>query len=180
MTREELAHILRAAATITEDVDILVIGSQAILGTHDEAELPPDAYGSIEADLAFFDDPDELKSDKVDGAIGEGSDFHEMFGIYGQGVSVTTAVLPAGWTTRLVAYDRDDAEPSEARCLDAHDLVVSKLVAGRDRDLLFAWVLVQAGLISCATLRDRAQQLDVVPGATRRVLGFIDRFEPRP
>ena len=51
MTREELVHILRAAATITEDVDILVIGSQAILGTHDEAELPPDAYGSIEADL---------------------------------------------------------------------------------------------------------------------------------
>ena len=115
----------------------------------------------------------------MDGAIGEGSDFHEMFGIYGQGVSVTTAVLPAGWTTRLVAYDRDDAEPSEARCLDAHDLVVSKLVAGRDKDLLFARVLVQAGLISCATLRDRAQQLDVVPGATRRVLGFIVGTEDR-
>jgi hypothetical protein len=105
---------------------------------------------------------------------------HEMFGIYGQGVSVTTAVLPAGWTARLVPYERADAEPSEAKCLDAHDLVISKLVAGRDKDLLFARVLVEAGLISCATLRDRAQLLEVVPGVIRRVLGYIDRFDPRP
>lgn len=179
MKQEELAHILRAVARITEDTDILVIGSQSILGTHSESELPPDAYGSIEADLAFFDDPDEAKSDMVDGAIGEGSDFHEMFGIYGQGVSVNTAV-PAGWTERLVPYEHADAGPREAKCLDPHDLVISKLVAGRDKDLLFARVLVEARLISCATLRDRAQLLEVVPGVIRRVLGYIDRFDPRP
>ncbi|MFN8234238.1 MAG: hypothetical protein U0V56_12475 [Actinomycetota bacterium] len=31
---------------------------------------------SIEADIAFFDDADEEKSDKVDGSIGELSRFH--------------------------------------------------------------------------------------------------------
>ena len=33
MTREQLAHVLRAAAEIADDSEILVIGSQAILGT---------------------------------------------------------------------------------------------------------------------------------------------------
>ena len=177
MTREELAHILRAAAQIANDKDILVIGSQSILGTYSEHDLPPAAYGSIEADIAFFDDPDERKADQVDGAIGEASSFHEQFGIYGQGVSVNTAVLPAGWRDRLVPYDRADAEPSEARCLEAHDLVISKLVVGREKDLQFAKVLVDAQLISCETLRERAVALDVIEGIRRRVVKYIDGLE---
>jgi hypothetical protein len=41
--RSQLAHILRAACDITGDPAILVIGSQAILGTFTDEELPPDA-----------------------------------------------------------------------------------------------------------------------------------------
>ena len=52
MTREQLAHILRSAARITDDPGILVIGSQAILGSYWEADLPTDAWLSIEADIA--------------------------------------------------------------------------------------------------------------------------------
>lgn len=59
MRREELAHVLRAAARVVDDPDILVIGSQAILGTFSEDELPEIAWLSVEADLAFFDDEDE-------------------------------------------------------------------------------------------------------------------------
>ncbi len=36
MTREQLAHLLRAASRITDDPDVLVIGSQAILGSFSE------------------------------------------------------------------------------------------------------------------------------------------------
>ena len=56
MTREQLAHVLRAAANIAKDPNILVVGSQAILGSHSEDELPEVAWISVEADLAFFDD----------------------------------------------------------------------------------------------------------------------------
>ena len=49
MRRDELAHLLRAAATIAGDGHILVIGSQAILGSHSEEELPEVAWPSIEA-----------------------------------------------------------------------------------------------------------------------------------
>ena len=55
MTREQLAHVLRAAAKIASDPDILVVGSQAILGSYREDELPEVAWLSIEADLAFLD-----------------------------------------------------------------------------------------------------------------------------
>lgn len=48
----------------------------------------------MEVDITFFHDPDDTKSDQVDGAIGELSAFHETYGYYAQGVSITTATLP--------------------------------------------------------------------------------------
>ena len=73
MTREQLAHLLRSAAQIADESDVVVIGSQSILGTYAEDELPAQAVASLEADLAFFDDDDNAKSDSVDAHIGEES-----------------------------------------------------------------------------------------------------------
>jgi hypothetical protein len=71
MRREELAHLLRAAARIADDGDILVVGSQ-VIGSFAEDDLPEAAWLSVEADLAFFDGASgQEKADKVDGAIGE-------------------------------------------------------------------------------------------------------------
>jgi hypothetical protein len=178
VNREELAHILRAASRIADATDVLVIGSQSILGSYSEDDLPEEAWMSREADIAFFDDPDEVKSSAVDGAIGEGSNFETAFGVYGQGVSISTADLPDGWRDRLVPYDREDALPSRAMCLDAHDLVVAKLVADRDKGIRFAKALVGAELVSCATLRERAELLPLVRGRRRAVVQCIDRMDP--
>jgi len=159
MTREQLAHILRSAARITDDSDILVIGSQAILGSYWESDLPLDAWLSIEADLAFLDDPDGKKADAVDGAIGEESEFHALFDVYGPGVEVAVAVLPQGWQSRVVPFDMLSALPAKAVCLERHDLVVSKLAAGREKDLAFAVALIDSGLVDLPKLYDRAQLL---------------------
>ena len=59
MNREQLAHILRAASPIVDDPNILVIGSQSVLASFDEQELPDAATASMEVDLAYFDDPAE-------------------------------------------------------------------------------------------------------------------------
>ena len=88
--------MLRAAATIAGESEILVIGSQSILGSYSNEELPEEAWMSIEADIAFLDDPGTRKADLVDGAIGELSSFHEMYSYYAQGVEVSTAILPGG------------------------------------------------------------------------------------
>ena len=69
MNRTQLAHILRAAAGIAGDGRILVIGSQAILATYSDEELPDLVTMSVEADLAFFDDADNAKSDRVMGRL---------------------------------------------------------------------------------------------------------------
>ncbi|HET7798861.1 MAG TPA: hypothetical protein VFL38_00480, partial [Humibacillus xanthopallidus] len=72
-------------------------GSQSILGTYSEDELPDEAQASIEVDVTFFDDMDNAKSDRVDAFMGEDSQFHATFGYYAQGVDLTTATPPAGW-----------------------------------------------------------------------------------
>lgn len=167
--------MLRAASRITDDPDIVVIGSQAILGSYSEDELPEEATLSVEADVAFRDDPDESKADQVDGAIGEGSPFHTMYSYYAQGVGVSTAVLPAGWEQRAVAYERADALPSHAVCLEPHDLVVSKLVAGREKDLEFATALIRARLVDPEILVERAEFLPVPGAVIRRVRESIGR-----
>ncbi len=162
MNRAQLEHVLRAAATIVDDPDLLVIGSQAILGAFADDRLPVEATTSIEADLAFFDDPDGSKADRVDGAIGELSRFHETFGYYAQGVSVSTAVLPAGWEHRTVEFATPGAAPARGRCLDPHDCVVAKLIAGREKDRVFAAALIREGLVEPETLVARVRAVSGV------------------
>lgn len=48
MTREQLAHVLRAASTIAAERDVLVIGSQSVLGSFGEDMLPFEATASME------------------------------------------------------------------------------------------------------------------------------------
>jgi hypothetical protein len=176
MNRTQLAHILRAAANVAGDGQILVLGSQAILATYSSADLPADVTLSVEADIAFFDDSHEGKSDMVDGAIGEHSLFHQTFGYYGQGVSISTATLPAGWEDRLVSFTPADSSPAEGVCLDPIDLVVAKLVAGREKDMSFAAHLLASGHIKAEDLSQRAELLSGVGAIRRRVIGHIERL----
>jgi hypothetical protein len=173
MRREQLEHVLRAASRIAEEQDILVIGSQSILGSLPEDWLPPEATASMEVDVAFFDDPDEAKADAVDGAIGELSDFHETFGYYAQGVSVTTAVLPDGWRERVVVVETPATSPGRGLCLEPHDCVLAKLAAGREKDYAFAGALVDAGLIDVKTLAARLPTLPADPRVKTRIEGWI-------
>jgi hypothetical protein len=58
VTREQLAHVLRTVSRISGERDILIIGSQSVLGSYPEDALPARATGSMEVDTAFFADPD--------------------------------------------------------------------------------------------------------------------------
>jgi hypothetical protein len=171
--REQLEHVLRAASQIAGDSDVLVIGSQSVLGAIPEDRLPSAATASIEVDVAFFDDPDDRKADRVDGAIGELSPFHETFGYYAQGVSVSTAVLPDGWRDRLVVVETASTAPGRGYLLDPHDCVVSKLVAGREKDYAFAAALIDTALIDPGVLAERIETVDVAPATRLRLRGWI-------
>jgi hypothetical protein len=131
--RHELEHLIRAAARITDEYEFVVVGSQSILGS---MERPPaDCVLSNEADI--FPMHAEGKADLIDGAIGEGSQFHETHGYYAQGVDSTTAKLPAGWRGRLVRVQSEQTEGRVGYCLDVLDLFLSKCAANREKDRVF-------------------------------------------
>jgi len=173
MNREQLAHLLRASTQIAGDPDILVIGSQAILGSFDEDDLPAPATASREVDIAFLNDPGGQKADQVDGAIGELSQFDEQFGYYAQGVEVSTAVLPTGWEDRLITWQSQAMRPSRALFLEPHDLALAKLAAFRDKDRAFVTALLNAKLLATDTLIDRLADLPVSPQTRDRITGFL-------
>lgn len=166
MNRAQLGHVLRAVSAHTGVTELIVIGSQAVLGTADVEQLPPDATRSIEVDVAV--DPVRLAvdatevADEIDGVFGEYSAFHSTFGYYAQGVEVTTAVLPGGWRDRLrpLPVEAPEGPVAVGWCLEIHDLWVSKAAAGRPKDAEFCLALARAGWVDAPTCQERARSLD--------------------
>lgn len=154
MNRSQLEHIIRAAAGNTDATEIVVVGSQAILGLFPEA--PAELLTSIEADVFPRDRPHD--SILIDGAIGERSLFHETFGYYAHGVDETTATLPAGWRERLVPIRNENTRGATGWCLEVHDLAVSKLIAGREKDMSFLSALFRHQLAKPELVSERLQQ----------------------
>lgn len=157
MNRSQLEHIIRAAAGNADANDIVVIGSQAILAAFPEA--PSELLVSVEADVFPRDRPDDAIL--IDGAIGERSIFHETFGYYAHGVGETTATLPAGWRDRLVPIRNENTRGATGWCLEVHDLAVSKLIAGREKDLSFLAALFRHQLAQPDLVRKRLEQTEL-------------------
>ena len=153
MTREQLEHVIRAAAAITNEHSFVVIGSQAVLLPYPDAH--PDLRVSRELDLYPAMAPE--KSDLIEGAIGALSQFEETFGYYADGVSPDTAVMPADWMDRASLHYLGD---TTVVCPEMHDLAVSKCVAQRAKDARFVVVMLQEGMISPDTLEQRIRQLE--------------------
>jgi hypothetical protein len=165
MKRPELEHLIRAAADIADDDEIIVIGSQAILGQYPDA--PPDLCVSTEADMYPKNRPE--RADLIDGSIGEGSPFHATYGYYAQGVGETTATVPAGWKDRLVPVRNANTRGATGWCLDAHDLVLSKYVAGREKDDRFVRAALAWKLVSAETLIERLSAMPIDDSARERI-----------
>ncbi len=151
MTRADLEHIIRAAAANADTDEIVIVGSQAILGS---IPNPPDEIcQSIEADVYPKDRPET--SILIDGAIGEHSVFHKTFGYYAHGVAPDTAMLPKGALERLIALRNENTKYKTGWCLEPHDLAASKLIAGRDKDIGFVRAMLKHNLIEAELVRER-------------------------
>jgi len=157
MRRSELEHLIRASGEIAGDDEIIIIGIQAILGQFPNA--PVQLLMSMEADIYPKNIPE--KADKVDGAIGEGSSFHQLHGYYAQGVGEETAVLPTDWPTRLIPVNKKNTNGITGYCLEVHDLAVSKLIAARPKDLEFVQQLVRHNMIHKRTMLQRLGLTDL-------------------
>lgn len=175
MNRAALEHVLRAAAAITGQEEFIVVGSQSILGLHPSA--PATLLVSDEVDLYPAADP-EL-GELIEGAIGEGSPFHERFGYYAQTVDERTSILPSGWKQRLVRVQNENTRGAIGLCLDPHDLVVAKLLAGREKDLRFARDALSTGLVEYDVLRTRLETVDTDPALLAAARPRLAAIRPR-
>jgi hypothetical protein len=164
MRRDQLEHAIRAACQIIQQPEVIVVGSQAILGTYDESELPAAATMSIEVDiLPIADTNDETArlADLIEGVAGEFSPFEELHGFSIDGVDLETVVIPEGWRDRLVKVQNANtaAAAGEPRftgwCLDKEDLCVAKLIAFREKDLNFVAALIDDHLVDGDEVRRR-------------------------
>jgi hypothetical protein len=126
MNRTQLEHIIRAASRISDDSEIVVIGSQAVHAQ--QMRLPPIAYMSEDADVYPRNYPE--RSDDIDFAIGELSSFHETDGYCAHGVSPTTAILAAGSEQRLIRLSNSNTDDETGFCLDVRDVVPFEICGG--------------------------------------------------
>ncbi|MHC4427840.1 MAG: DUF6036 family nucleotidyltransferase [Planctomycetota bacterium] len=150
MTRDELEHAIRAACDVADDTEIYVFGSQAVLGQYPD---PPEALcQSAEVDVMPKNRPDRV--DRIDGALGELSQFHQAFGFYVHGVSLETAVLPDGWEDRLIVVRNENTRQCTGWCVEGHDLLAE-------------------GLIDADTLASRIRALAVSPDDRERLTTWV-------
>lgn len=99
MRRVQLEHAIGTACQIIARPAVIVVGSQAILGTFTEDELPSEATMSMEVDgLPMSNDPAEVTplADAIEGVAGELSPFELLHGFSIDGVDMSTSVLPRG------------------------------------------------------------------------------------
>jgi len=176
MRRADLEHVIRAAAAVANDDEIVVIGSQAILGRLPEA---PDALlWSQEADVYPRHHPE--RAEAVDGALGDGSQFHAAFGYYAHGVGPETAKAPAGWQQRLVAV-RVPRGPRDKTlvtgwCMEPHDVVLAKCAAGRERDWEFAREAIRHRVVELDELLRRVGELPLPQRQRERIARLLRGF----
>lgn len=171
MRRDQLEHAIRTACQVIGHPEVIVVGSQAILGSFAEEELPSEATMSLEVDilpLAGDNEQTAYLSDLIEGVAGEFSPFEDLHGFSIDGVDLRTSILPAGWRERLVRVSNTNTtapggEPQfTGWCLDKEDLCVAKLCALREKDRNFVAALIDAELVDPDIVLDRLDTVEPV------------------
>lgn len=143
MKKQDIEHLIRAITAATNQSEIIIIGSQSILGS---IECPPERLAASNK-LIIYSSNNAGFTDFIDRTFGEGSPFHEKFRYYAQGVGPETSTLPNGWQDRLVKLQNKNTDSKIGYCLAPHDLAIAKLVAWREKDVDYLKVMVDHDII---------------------------------
>lgn len=178
MFRHQLQHVILEIGERFGIREFHVIGSAALL-----AALPDPPVGALTAtrDVDVIPPGDDAAlADRISFVLGEASEFDAEHGYYAQGVSMATpAFAPEGWMSRALPVR---VHAYTAWCMEPTDLVLSKLGAGRDKDLEFARAVAALGLVTATGLSFRLE-LVAAPPAQRdlmaaRVGSLFRRSDP--
>lgn len=120
----------------------IIVGSQSFHAFTDH--MPEIARKSVECDF-MLSSSNFYKRPQIDLTLGIQSPYRLENGFFADALGLASVTLPDGWRDRLVPY-RDDSGKVIALCADRHDIAVSKLIAGREKDLEFLSSALASGL----------------------------------
>ncbi len=168
MTWEQLKILVNAAAKLSGDNEIVVIGSMAVLGSR--GRIPDALLTSQEVDLYLKNKhEDEAASLRVERVLGAGTAFAAEWAVWVDTVGPETAKAPAGWRRRL---RKRWTEPDKvcAYFLEEHDLALAKLArAGNPRDIEFVREMLVHNMVSADKLLERVSD---VPETHREIAEY--------
>lgn len=174
MRKQNLFDLTFEVRKITVEPPIIV-GSQAIFAVTD---FPPEIVRkSVECDFLLLQQMAQLRPDITEN-LGIFSDYQQQTGFYADVLGLATVVLPSGWEKRLVGLKTEDGEIL-AFCVEIHDVAVSKLMAGREKDFEFLQTAFQAEYLQIETFLERAQTILQQPASTAllpRLQKLIETF----
>ena len=157
MNRPELEETLRTAGEIAREREFFIFGSQAILGLVPRPPKP--CLVSREVDI--YPKHNYQAVSLLIAKLGYRSAFSRRTGFFVDCMSPGLATLPDGWMERLVAFRTTNTAGVTGWCLEIHDLVVSKLAAGREKDLKYINALLSRRLARPSTLKKRIEAIPV-------------------
>jgi hypothetical protein len=151
MTRNRLLDLLRHAASLSAGQRLVLAGSQAFYAL--ALSAPHIVERSEEADLLLCGVERSLFL-RLEEALGMESAYLRKTGVFAHPVGLGTISLPPGWEERLIPFGENEGLPN-VWALEIHDLMASKLMAGRDKDFEFLRALLERGRLDFPTLVER-------------------------
>jgi hypothetical protein len=148
MRRSQLETLLRELERVSGKHELIVIGSQCVHAATDA--VPAEVLMSLEVDV-LIDEADPACG-KIDEELGPDSAFRAEHAVFIDTVPASFPFLPPGFEERLRAIE---VGRFRARCLEVHDLALSKLAAGRLKDTEMVAALIGYKLADVETIRAR-------------------------
>lgn len=170
MHRFQVEHLIREISQFTGEKEFLIVGSQSIHGMMDH---PPDVFkNSIECDF-LKNDAEWIK--KVRETFGQNTEFQRINQYHADPIGLHVVKMPPGWEERLLTYKIDDITCKVPHILD---LAACKLMAGREKDLVYVNELVSWSFVKKEELVERVRTMGLPddPNVQQKLLRF-DEFQ---
>lgn len=162
MRKSDLFELIRQIKVLAPEEIPVIVGSQVVhLITN---FLPEIIQQSIECDFLFFGGKSETRAE-INKKLGVFSKFQIKHGFYADALGLATVILPTGRQDRLQPF-KDESGNLIAIFGEIHDIAVSKLIAGREKDFVFLKELLLRELIKIDIFIERIRLVKGMPQET--------------
>ncbi len=159
MRKSDLFELVRQIKEIAPEEIPIIVGSQAV---HAVTQILPEiVQQSIECDFLLAGGKSETRA-AINKKLGVFSSYQLEHGFYADALGLATVILPTGWQERLQIFEDENGNVL-AYAAEIHDIAVSKLIAGREKDFLFLKELFARKFIEIDAFLERAYLVQSMP-----------------